>query len=53
MMRRVAVVTSHGEVVTEVAVAALTTEPELRDIGRSLIALTRYWDRKTQEGKPS
>lgn len=29
----------------EVCTAALTTEPELRDIGRSLIALVRYYAR--------
>jgi hypothetical protein len=27
----------------EVSVAALTTEPDLRDVGRSLIALARYY----------
>jgi hypothetical protein len=27
----------------EVSVAALTTEPDLRNVGRSLIALARYY----------
>ena len=36
-----------GEILTEVAVSALTTEPELRDIGRALITLTRYHATKT------
>jgi len=30
----------------EVSIAALTTEPDLRDVGRSLIALARYYARK-------
>jgi len=30
----------------EVSVAALTTEPDLRDVGRSLIALARYYSCK-------
>jgi hypothetical protein len=37
----------EGETLTEVAVSALTTEPELRDIGRALITLTRYHANKT------
>jgi len=32
----------RGHTLTEISVSALTTEPELRDIGRALIALTRY-----------
>lgn len=31
-----------ADVLTEVSVAALTTDPDLRDIGRSLISLARY-----------
>ena len=31
----------------EVSIAALTTEPELRDVGRSLISLARYYVCKT------
>lgn len=30
------------ETLTEVSVAALTTDPELRDFGRALISLVRY-----------
>ena len=40
-----------GEILTEVAVSALTTEPELRDIGRSLLTLVRYHNSK-QEARP-
>jgi len=32
----------RAQTLTEVSLSALTTEPELRDIGRALIALTRY-----------
>jgi hypothetical protein len=32
---------------TEVSIAALTTEPELLNIGRSLITLARYYAHKT------
>ncbi len=31
----------------EVSIAALTTEPELQDIGRSLIRLARYHEHTT------
>ncbi len=31
-----------GQTLVEISVAALTTEPELRDIGRSLVALVHY-----------
>lgn len=31
-----------GQTLTEISVSALTTEPDLRDIGRALIALCRY-----------
>ena len=33
-------------ILIDVSVAALTTEPELREIGRALITLTRYWESK-------
>jgi len=32
----------RGQTLTEISVSALTSEPDLRDIGRALIALTRY-----------
>ena len=32
---------------TEVSIAALTTEPQLLNIGRSLITLARYYAHKT------
>ncbi len=35
-----------GTTLVEISVAALTTEPELRDIGRALVTLTRYHDAK-------
>jgi hypothetical protein len=31
-----------GAMLVEICTAALTTEPELRDVGRSLISLVRY-----------
>jgi len=31
-----------GQTLVEVSVSSLTTEPELRDIGRALISLVRY-----------
>ena len=31
-----------ADALTEVSIAALTTEPELQNIGRALISLTRY-----------
>jgi hypothetical protein len=33
----------NADALIEISVAALTTEPELRDIGRSLISLARYY----------
>jgi len=36
-----------ADTLVEISVAALTTEPELRDIGRSLISLARYYVCKT------
>jgi hypothetical protein len=35
------------ETVTEVSVAALTTDPDLRDFGRALISLVRYHAART------
>jgi hypothetical protein len=32
----------RGQTLIEVSVSALTTEPELREIGRALVTLTRY-----------
>jgi len=37
----------NADALIEISVAALTTEPELRDIGRSLISLARYYVCKT------
>lgn len=37
----------NADTLIEISVAALTTAPELRDIGRSLISLARYYVRKT------
>ena len=37
-----------GDTLIEVSIAALTTESELRDIGRSLIALVRYHASKVE-----
>jgi len=37
----------NADTLIEISVAALTTEPELRDIGRSLISLARYYVCKT------
>ena len=36
-----------ADALTEVSIAALTTEPELRNIGRALISLARYHALKT------
>jgi hypothetical protein len=39
--------TDTVETVTEVSVAALTTDPDLRDFGRALISLVRYHAART------
>ncbi len=39
--------TEMVETLTEVSVAALTTDPDLRDFGRALISLVRYHARRT------
>ncbi len=36
----------------EVSIAALTTEPELQNIGRSLISLVRYHAKKANANPP-
>jgi hypothetical protein len=41
-----------ADTLTEVSIAALTTEPELQNIGRSLISLARYHALKTQPEAP-
>ena len=38
------------DTLTEVSIAALTTDPDLRDVGRSLISLVRYHAQKTESG---
>ncbi len=39
--------TDTEETLTEVSVAALTTDPDLRDFGRALISLVRYHATRT------
>ena len=42
-----------AETLTEVSVAALTTDPELRDFGRALICLVRYHAERTTSARGS
>ena len=39
--------TDMVDMLTEVSVAALTTDPDLRDFGRALISLVRYHAHRT------
>ena len=43
---------SETPTLTEVSIAALTTEPELQNIGRSLISLARYHAHRMSEPPP-
>jgi hypothetical protein len=38
----------RGQTLVEISVSVLTTEPELRDIGRALVTLTRYHAARTE-----